>query len=93
MQLSSKYIISIALSAQILLPFSRDPKKVSSGSADPSLPPAGPLSQDVVSRSADMTLYVVFLPVFPISGRKDRFAYSLILIHFRKILNPIKIGS
>ncbi|MGC6653295.1 hypothetical protein ACP0G4_26605, partial [Escherichia coli] len=28
-----------------------------------------------------------------ISGRKDRFAYSLILIHFRKILNPIKIGS
>lgn len=35
------------------------------GSADPSLPPAGPLSQDVVSRSADMTLYVVFLPVFP----------------------------
>ncbi|HGX5204075.1 TPA: hypothetical protein ACNE1P_004641, partial [Escherichia coli] len=28
MQLSSKYIISIALSAQILLPLSRDPKKV-----------------------------------------------------------------
>ncbi|EPA4597666.1 hypothetical protein ACUMMF_004852, partial [Salmonella enterica subsp. enterica serovar Kentucky] len=27
-----------------------------------------------------------------ISGRKDRFAYSLIVIHFRKILNPIKIG-
>ncbi len=65
MQLSSKYIISIASSAQILLPLSRDPKKVSYGSADPSLPPAGPLSQDVVSRSADMTLYVVFLPVFP----------------------------
>lgn len=45
--------------------FRPDPKKGSSGSADPSLPPAGPLSQDVVSRSADMTLYVVFLPVFP----------------------------
>ncbi|HAD9072355.1 TPA_asm: hypothetical protein G1419_21180 [Salmonella enterica] len=42
-----------------------DPKTPSYGSADPSLPPAGPLSQDVVSRSADMTLYVVFLPVFP----------------------------
>ncbi len=38
MQLSSKYIISIALSAQILLPLSRDPKKVSSGSS--SAPPA-----------------------------------------------------
>nr|AVE22954.1 hypothetical protein [Escherichia coli] len=36
MQLSSKYIISIALSAQILLPFSRDPKKVSYGSSSPS---------------------------------------------------------
>lgn len=32
MQLSSKYIISIALSAQILLPLSRDPKKVTVGS-------------------------------------------------------------
>ncbi|HGF4735375.1 TPA: hypothetical protein ACM6Y6_004157, partial [Escherichia coli] len=28
-----------------------------------------------------------------ISGRKDHFAYSLIVIHFRKIMNPIKIGS
>ncbi|HFU9996132.1 TPA: hypothetical protein ACH7RS_004705, partial [Escherichia coli] len=45
--------------------FSGDPKTPSSGSADPSLPPAGPLLQDVVSRFADMTLYVVFLPVFP----------------------------
>ncbi|EFO3182888.1 hypothetical protein DQA24_25855 [Escherichia coli] len=41
-----------------------DPVSVSSGSADPSLPPAGPLSHDVVSRSANMTLYIVFLPVF-----------------------------
>lgn len=45
--------------------FNLDPKTSSSGSADPSLPPAGPLLQDVVSRFADMTLYVVFLPVFP----------------------------
>ncbi|MXE11566.1 hypothetical protein FQ009_23705 [Escherichia coli] len=45
--------------------FCGDPVSVSSGSAVPSLPPAGPLSQDVVSRSADMTQYVVFLPVFP----------------------------
>ncbi|EEW8807028.1 hypothetical protein FZN28_19060 [Escherichia coli] len=41
------------------------PNSPSSGSADPSLPPAGPLSHYVVSSSADMTLYVVFLPVFP----------------------------
>ena len=58
-----KVIIAIVTSIVLSLP--EDPVSVSSGSADPSLPPAGPLSQDVVSRSADMTLYVVFLPVFP----------------------------
>ncbi|EFB2554117.1 hypothetical protein FHO45_22445 [Escherichia coli] len=42
-----------------------DPVSGGSGSADPSLPPAGPFLQDVVSRFADMTLYVVFLPVLP----------------------------
>ncbi|AXV14233.1 hypothetical protein EAF06_25255 (plasmid) [Escherichia coli] len=53
-------------SAYVIFSLSRaDPVSGGSGSADPSLPPAGPLSQDVVSRSADMTLYVVFLPVFP----------------------------
>lgn len=34
MQLSSKYIISIASSAQILLPLSRDPKKPEIGSQE-----------------------------------------------------------
>lgn len=95
MQLSSKYIISIALSAQILLPISRDPKKVSHGSSSsPSL------------RHSYETQYVALFSinyheccVSPrvrepfISGRKDHFAYSLIVIHFRKLLNPIKIGS
>lgn len=52
MQLSSKYIISIASSAQILLPLSRDPKKVSYGSADHSLPSADLLSHDVVPSAA-----------------------------------------
>lgn len=58
-----KVIIAIVTSIVLSLP--EDPVSVSSGSADPSLPPAGPLLQDVVSRFADMTLYVVFLPVFP----------------------------
>ncbi|EFO1143506.1 hypothetical protein DW513_23380 [Escherichia coli] len=42
-----------------------DPVSGGSGSADPLLPPAGPLSHDVVSLYADMILYVVFLSVFP----------------------------
>lgn len=33
------------------------------------------------------------VPELVISGRKDHFAYSLIVINFRKFLNPIKIGS
>ncbi|PJW22623.1 hypothetical protein CWM40_29455 [Escherichia coli] len=53
---------------------SRDPKRPGSGSVFPSLPPAGPLSQDVVSRSADMTPSVGFLPVFPgQSSASDKF--------------------
>ena len=51
MQLSSKYIISIALSAQILLPFSRDPKKVSYGSSSPSAQRYIPSAQYVVPRT------------------------------------------
>ena len=35
-----------------------------SGSADPSLPSVGQISQDVVFMPADITLYVVFIPVF-----------------------------
>ncbi|EFC1919349.1 hypothetical protein GBS27_18975 [Escherichia coli] len=55
-----------------------DPVSVSSGSADPSLPPAGPLSHDAVSSSADMTLYVVFLPVFPSQSSATEKIASLI---------------
>ncbi|AXI38079.1 Hypothetical protein FORC64_p250 (plasmid) [Escherichia coli] len=35
-----------------------------SGSADPSLPSVGQISQDVVFIPADITLYAVFIPVF-----------------------------
>ncbi|EFA4870728.1 hypothetical protein C2C40_23335 [Escherichia coli] len=41
-----------------------DPKTPGSGSADPSLPSAGQILQDVVFIPAGMTLYVVFIPVF-----------------------------
>ncbi|MBW9854222.1 hypothetical protein FJD05_25715 [Escherichia coli] len=44
--------------------FSADPKTSSSGSADPSLPSVGQISQDVVFIPAGITLYVVFIPVF-----------------------------
>ncbi|EFC0622948.1 hypothetical protein FA830_22325 [Escherichia coli] len=44
--------------------FIGDPKKGSSGSADPSLPSVGQISQDVVFIPAGITLYVVFIPVF-----------------------------
>ncbi|TGB63641.1 hypothetical protein FFT88_24085 [Escherichia sp. E4930] len=42
----------------------KDPVSVSSGSADPSLPSVGQISQDVVFTHAGITLYVVFIPVF-----------------------------
>ncbi|EOX6215735.1 hypothetical protein ACPSMC_005030 [Escherichia coli] len=59
MQLSSKYIISIALSAQILLPFSRDPKKGSYGSSSPSAQRYIPSAQYVAPHTVAMALYVV----------------------------------
>lgn len=71
-----QYIIAIVTSIVLSLP--EDPVSVSSGSADPSLPPAGPLSHDVVSGSADMTLYVVFLLVFPSQSSTTEKIASLI---------------
>nr|WP_250693326.1 hypothetical protein [Escherichia coli] len=62
MQLSSKYIISIASSAQILLPLSRDPKKVSSGSAGALPALSGQETQYAAVLLASLTLYVVSLP-------------------------------
>ncbi|MFU0855044.1 hypothetical protein ACM26X_23465 [Kluyvera cryocrescens] len=69
--------------------FSRsDPKKGSSGSAF--LPPArsGPATQDVAVFPADhdARCCVPPLPRNPVlRGRKDRFAYSLTVVHFRKL--------
>ena len=57
-----QYIIAIVTSIVLSLP--EDPVSVSSGSADPSQPSVGQISQDVVFMLADITLYVVFIPVF-----------------------------
>lgn len=49
--------------------FSRsDPKKGSSGSSSPTLPPGGHETQDVLCLQLDFLLYVVFIP-FPVTGR------------------------
>lgn len=96
MQLSSKYIISIASSAQILLPLSRDPKKVSSGSAGTAPARSGPETQDVAVFPADddARCCVPPLPRDPArSSRKQCFAYFLTVVHFRKLRNNIKVGS
>lgn len=76
--------------------FSADPVSGCSGSSF--LPPArsAPETQDVASLSADVaTRYCVMnLPCDPARrGRKDRFAYSLTVVHFRKVANRQKIGS
>lgn len=96
MQLSSKYIISIASSAQILLPLSRDPKKVSSGSD--SAPPArsGPTTQDVAVFPA-VSDHICCAPPLPrdrpLTTLKGRCGYSVCVVHFRKLWNNIKVGS
>ena len=43
----------------------KDPVSGRDGSADPSLSSVGQISLDVVFSHADITLYVVFIPVFP----------------------------
>ncbi|MCJ5325236.1 hypothetical protein LPI77_25130 [Klebsiella pneumoniae] len=77
--------------------FSRsDPKKASPGSS--TTPPArsGPASQDVAVLSADCDAIccVPALPRYPARGSGFwRFAYSLTVVHFRKVVICQKIGS
>lgn len=70
--------VIIANATSIAISLAEDPVSGGYGSADPSLPPAGPLSHDVVSSSADMTVYVVFLPVFPSQSSATEKIASLI---------------
>ncbi|EAQ9807948.1 hypothetical protein EAN25_25085 [Salmonella enterica] len=54
------------------------------------------MTQDVAAQSAanDTRYCVMHLPCDPVlRGRKDRFAYSLAVLHFRKRLNNAKPGS
>lgn len=96
MQLSSKYIISIASSAQILLPLSRDPKKVSYGSSSPSAQRYIPSAQHVVPHTvANGTICcVVSLDCdAPRRGGKQRYDDFLSVVHFRKVVYSNKVGS
>ncbi|HBS2794730.1 TPA: hypothetical protein MAE52_003999 [Klebsiella quasipneumoniae subsp. similipneumoniae] len=77
--------------------FSRsDPKKASSGSA--SAPPgrSGPETQDVAVLPAedDARCCVPALPRYPARGSGFwRFAFSLTVVHFRKLRKARKVGS
>ncbi|HHL3794791.1 TPA: hypothetical protein ACQ7FU_004881 [Klebsiella pneumoniae] len=77
--------------------FSRsDPKKGSSGSD--SAPPArsGPATQDVAVFPADDDAICCVPPLHrdrPLTTGKRRFAYSLTVVHFRKVVIRKKIGS
>lgn len=76
--------------------FCTDPKKGSSGSD--SAPPArsGPETQDVAVFPADDDAICCVPPLprdLPLTTGKRRFAYSLTVVHFRKLWNNIKVGS
>lgn len=73
-----------------------DPKTFSSGSAF--RPPArsGPATQDVAVFPADNDAICCVPPLprdRPLTTGKRRFAYSLTVVHFRKLRNSEKIGS
>lgn len=83
-------------SAMILLVLRQDPKKGSSGSSF--RPPArsGPLTQyvAVLSSACNAICCVHSLPhVHSLSTLKGRYAYSVCVVHFRKVLIRQKIGS
>lgn len=76
--------------------FEADPKKGSSGSLR--TPPArsGPATQDVAVFSADSDPICCVPPLprdRPLTTGKRRFAYSLTVVHFRKVVIRQKVGS
>ncbi len=76
--------------------FRSDPKKDRVGSAGNAPARCNPVTQDVGAQSAAVATRccVMTLPCDPARrGRKDRFAYSLTVVHFRKVVNKQKIGS
>ncbi|AKM38348.1 hypothetical protein PCN061_p6105 (plasmid) [Escherichia coli PCN061] len=77
--------------------FSRsDPKKGSSGSLRTPPASSGPATQDVAVFPADSDPICCVPPLprdRPLTTGKRRFAYSLTVVHFRKLRNSEKIGS
>lgn len=76
--------------------FTEDPKTGSPGSADRHRPFTGPIPQHVVYFAAGCDpICCISHPdrdLLP-SGRYCRFAYSLTVVHFRKVVLSKKIGS
>lgn len=73
-----------------------DPETPGVGSSFNTTTRNNPMTQDVASQSTNLaTRYcVMYLSCDPARrGRKDRFAYSMTVVHFRKVLNMQKIGS
>ena len=96
MRLGSKYIISIAFSAQILLLSTSDPKTLSSGSAFRPPVRSGPETQDVAVLPAEDDAICCVPPLprdRPLTTGKRRFAFSLTVVHFRKLRKARKVGS
>ncbi|EPH0832685.1 hypothetical protein L9Z18_005262, partial [Klebsiella pneumoniae] len=77
--------------------FSRsDPKKGSSGSAGTAPARSGPETQDVAVFLADDDARCCVPPLprdLPLTTGKRRFAYSLRVVHFRKLHKVRKVGS
>ncbi|WP_254055962.1 hypothetical protein [Klebsiella pneumoniae] len=77
--------------------FSRsDPKKGSSGSAGTAPARSGPATQDVAVFPAEDDAICCVPPLprdRPLTTGKRRFAYSLTVVHFRKVVIRNKIGS
>lgn len=76
--------------------FSGDPKTLSSGSAFRPPVRSGPETQDVAVFPADDDAICCVPPLprdRPLTTGKRRFAYSLTVVHFRKVVIRKKIGS
>ncbi|HIE4677952.1 hypothetical protein [Klebsiella pneumoniae] len=77
--------------------FSRsDPKNTSSGSAGTAPARSGPATQDVAVFPAEDDAICCVPPLprdRPLTTGKRRFAYSLTVVHFRKVVIRKKIGS
>ncbi|HGK4731840.1 TPA: hypothetical protein ACJ2W7_005538 [Klebsiella pneumoniae] len=76
--------------------FTADPKTPSSGSSFASPARSGPATQDVAVFPADHDARCCVPPLprdRPLTTGKRRFAYSLTVIHFRKLSKARKVGS